>query len=82
MEALTKWVLQETGTLRLRDLKYEKLGGVTGSQPGTFTIKDLLVKSKKNFAPDLYKSYTVIIEEWDNVNKKWLPYAGKDVQVS
>lgn len=65
VESLSKWVFQEQGVLRARDVIHHKQGETEA--PAAYTVTDMV-------------HYSIIIEELQR-DGSWRPYKGTDVQM-
>lgn len=63
--AITRWVMKESGVLRVKTVNHHKKGETVPPVEGYFITEDVV--------------YTIEIEELKN--EKWVPFQGKDVQL-
>lgn len=64
---LSIWNFQERGLLRASKLVHKKKGS-TESNPSSYRVKDEL-------------EFSIVIEEYDGSQQKWVPYKTKDLQL-
>lgn len=72
-DELSKWSMQERGYLRQRNVRHYKVHETADDlllQPTTTTIKSYGVTDEI--------VYSVVIEEWDGAQEKWVPFVAQD----
>jgi len=65
---LIAWAFQDRGILRHRDVEHHLKVPSAIDPPGYYKVGEIMV-------------YSVVIEEWDGVARKWVPYIADDIEL-